>query len=98
MLSPPSRARALLRQASLVFGFFQMAGFNRYKVGGKAVDFLDVLQRLDRGWSPPANQPVATHRRLARPAVKKTRPRFVRHLEEILPYGKVRHVTSCNVM
>ena len=85
-------------QASLVFGFFQMAGFNRYKMGGKAVDFLDVLQRLDRGWSPPANQPVATHRRLARPAVKKTRPRFVRHLEEILPYGKVRHVTSCNVM
>ena len=80
-------------QASLVFGFFQMAGYNRYTIGGKQADFLEVLQRLDRGWSPPANKPIATHRRLTRPAVKRTRPRFVRHLEEILPYGKVRRRT-----
>jgi len=77
-------------QASLVFGFFQMAGYNRYAVNGKEVDFLDVLQRLDRGWSPKA--PVAARRELVRKQVKKTRPRFVDHLSEILPYGKAKRV------
>lgn len=71
-----------------------MAGFNRYKVGGKHVDFLDVLQRLDRGWAPPANKLIAARRELARPPIKTTKPRFVKHLDEIpdLPYGKAKHV------
>jgi len=67
-----------------------MAGYNRYAVNGKEVDFLDVLQRLDRGWSPKA--PVAARRELVRKQVKKTRPRFVDHLSEILPYGKAKRV------
>jgi len=79
-------------QALLVFGFFQMAGYNRYVVNGKQVDFLDVLSRLDRGWSPPKNKPVTAHRKLARPAITKTKPRFVSHLDEILPYGKAKRV------
>lgn len=79
-------------QASLVFGFFQMAGFNRYKVGSKQVDFLEVLQRLDRGWAPAAGKPITARRELARPAIKKTKPRFVDHLDEILPYGKAKRV------
>ena len=39
-------------QAALVFGFFQMVGYNRYQLGGKTVDFIEVLERLDRGWGP----------------------------------------------
>merc|ERR1719230_1105573 len=45
-------------QAALVFGFFQMAGYNRYDISTGAkpqvVDFLDVLERLDKGWTPSA--------------------------------------------
>jgi hypothetical protein len=87
-------------QAALVFGFFQMAGYNRYDISkasakanakakggdGKVVDFLDVLQRLDKGWSPPAQ--VRGTRKLSRPPITKTRPASVDHLSEILPYGK----------
>jgi len=79
-------------QAALVFGFFQMAGYNRYDIGkggsSKVVDFLDVLQKLDKGWSPPAGKAVVGSRKLERPAIAKTRPAFVEHLSEILPYGK----------
>jgi len=66
-----------------------MAGYNRYDIGHKrpqVVDFLDVLQRLDRGWAPA--RPVRPLRKLERPAITKTRPSYVGHLEEILPYGK----------
>lgn len=78
-------------QAALVFGFFQMAGFNRYDVsstGRKAqiVDFVDVLQRLDRGWAPRGV--ISTTRTLWRPMITKTNPSFISHLDEILPYGK----------
>merc|ERR1719460_1228423 len=79
-------------QAELVFGFFQMAGYNRYDVskGSKpqVVDFLDVLQRLDRGWTPHNKRPIISSRKLARPAIVKTRPAYVSHLDQILPYGK----------
>lgn len=68
-----------------------MAGFNRYKLGGKVVDFLEVLQRLDRGWSP-SSKPLLAQRELARPQIKKTKPRFVDDLSEILEYGKAKHV------
>jgi len=77
-------------QAALVFGFFQMAGYNRYAVTRDAtqrVDFLDVLQRLDRGWKPSAQSPVRATRKLERPTITKTRPAYVSHLDEILPYG-----------
>jgi len=77
-------------QAALVFGFFQMAGFNRYSLkpgkSSKEVDFLDVLQRLDRGWAPGGA--VLASRTLWRPTITKTRPSYVDHLDEILPYGK----------
>lgn len=75
----------------MVFGFFQMAGFNRYKTGSSTVDFLDVLQRLDHGWST-GSKPVLASRDISRPAVKKTRPRYVKSLDEILPEGKAKHV------
>jgi len=77
-------------QAALAFGFFQMAGFNRYDIskGKKAqvVSFLDVLQRLDKGWSPAGQ--VQASRSLWRPPITQTRTSFVSHLDEILPYGK----------
>merc|ERR1712087_974074 len=50
------------------------------------VDFLDVLQRLDRGWMPSGS--VNASRTLYRPPITKTRPSFVSHLNKILPYGK----------
>jgi hypothetical protein len=78
-------------QAALVFGFFQMAGYNRYeqKPGAKKrLDFLDVLGKLDRGWAPSAKDAVRASRELARPAITKTRPAYVSHLDEILPYGR----------
>jgi len=79
-------------QALLVFGFFQMAGYNRYDVSGgkkpQIVDFLDVLARLDRGWTPSTKAPIISLRKLARPPITKTRPAYVTHLSEILPYGK----------
>jgi len=79
-------------QAALVFGFFQMAGYNRYNLGnGKTpADFLDVLQRLDRGWSPKSEMPAS--RELTRPTVTQTRPSYVKHLDEILPYGQASSV------
>ncbi len=82
-------------QALLVFGFFQMAGYNRYELGGRRLrpweraapsDFIDVLERLDGGWVPRAS--VRASRTLARPEVGSTRPSHVEHLDEILPYGK----------
>jgi len=77
-------------QAALVFGFFQMGGYNRYIVGGAEWDFLKVLSKLDAGWSP--SSAVKGRRKLQRPVVTKTRPRFVKHLEELLPYGKAKRV------
>merc|ERR1719502_1336848 len=77
-------------QAALAFGFFQMAGYNRYSVGAdesKRVDFLDVLQKLDKGWSPSSKTAVRASRTLYRPVITKTRPAYVSHLSEILPYG-----------
>jgi len=77
-------------QAALAFGFFQMAGYNRYSVGAdesKRIDFLDVLQKLDKGWSPSSKTAVRASRTLYRPVITKTRPAYVSHLSEILPYG-----------
>jgi len=77
-------------QAALAFGFFQMAGYNRYSLTAKRAkppaDFLEVLQRLDRRWAPPSA--TLCSRQLARPAVIETRPAYVSHLDEILPYGQ----------
>lgn len=82
-------------QALLVFGFFQMAGFNRYALGrdaDKRVDFLDVLQRLDKGWSPGQRAAsIRASRKLERPTISKTNPAYVSHLDEILPYGVGSH-------
>jgi hypothetical protein len=79
-------------QAALVFGFFQMAGYNRYDVakGGRpeVVDFLTVLERLDNGWSPGRRKPVTPSRELKRKPITSTRPSYVTHLEQILPYGR----------
>jgi len=79
-------------QAALVFGFFQMVGYNRYALGRNAerrVDFLDVLQRLDKGWKPQKGLTIRASRTLPRKAITKTRPAYVSHLSEILPYGAV---------
>ena len=81
-------------QALLAFGFFQMAGYNRYDLGGKKggkepSDFLDVLSKLDRGWTPPKDgRPIVPTRELARKPITTTRPSYVKHLDEILPYGR----------
>ena len=81
-------------QAALVFGFFQMAGYNRYDISRRSssspqiVDFLDVLQRLDKGWSPPKGRPTRAVRKLDRPVIKQTRPAYVTHLDMVLPYGR----------
>jgi len=80
-------------QAALAFGFFQMAGYNRYDIAApgrspQRVDFLDVLERLDRGWSPSKSFAVRPMRQLARPPITKTRPAYVPHLDAILPYGR----------
>lgn len=79
-------------QAALTFGFFQMAGFNRYALSGRwglgalpAADFLDVYQKLDGGWAPTGA--TAARRTLERPAITATRPSFVSQLTDILPYG-----------
>ncbi|KAH8057019.1 FK506 binding protein [Aureococcus anophagefferens] len=37
------------QQASLFLGFFQMAGFNRYAVGGRTRTYVDLLMELDSG-------------------------------------------------
>jgi len=67
-----------------------MAGYNRYSLTAKRAkppaDFLEVLQRLDRRWAPPSA--TLCSRQLARPAVIETRPAYVSHLDEILPYGQ----------
>ena len=93
-------------QALLVFGFFQMVGYNRYSLnegaaagafssssssGGaspdRRADFLDMLAKLDRGWTPSSRTAVRASRKLGRPPITKTRPAYVSHLDEILPYG-----------
>ena len=71
-----------------------MAGYNRYDLGGKKggkepSDFLDVLSKLDRGWTPPKDgRPIVPTRELARKPITTTRPSYVKHLDEILPYGR----------
>merc|ERR1719311_588273 len=78
-------------QAALAFGFFQMVGYNRYDVGKgnskKVVDFIDILERLDKGWGP--SKTVRASQEKARPAIKTTRPRYAESLDQILPYGPV---------
>jgi len=74
-------------QAALVFGFFQMVGYNRYSVGGKKeIDFVEVLERLDRGWAPSAKGGVQASRTLHRPAITKTRSSIL-PIRDILPTG-----------
>ena len=79
-------------QAALFFGFFQMAGYNRYDISGnpngkpQIVQFLDILEKLDKGWKPP--KMVKGMRELKRKPITKTRPAYVTHLDQILPYGK----------
>ena len=47
------------------------------------------MDRLDKGWAPnPKKGPIIPTRKLGRKAITQTRPSYVRHLEEILPYGK----------
>jgi len=82
-------------QAALVFGFFQMAGYNHYDLSGGAkgkrsqlVDFLSVYEKLDRGWTPSSKRPIRPQRVLPRKPITKTRPAFVPHLDHILPYGR----------
>ena len=46
--------------AAIVFGYFQMIGFNRYRIDdntGEPVttDFITILERLDAGWVPEAS-------------------------------------------
>jgi len=73
-------------QAALVFGFFQMVGYNRYQLGGKTVDFIEVLERLDRGWGPSSKEPVHVSRTLWRPPIKNPRATYLSS-REILPVG-----------
>jgi len=72
-------------QAAMVFGFFQMVGFNRYTLpepDGKQ-DFLYVLEKLDAGWKTESS--VHSSRELQRPKKDKPRATKVEHLSEILP-------------
>ena len=54
----------------LVFGFFQMAGYNRYTFGGKTVDFIEVLERLDEELEIQAREPREQRHRVAHDAVE----------------------------
>ena len=85
-------------QAALAFGFFQMVGYNRYDVGKgnskKVVDFIDILQRLDKGWGP--SKTVRASQEKARPAIKTTRPRYAESLDQILPYGPDKAGLECD--
>jgi hypothetical protein len=92
--------------ASIAFGFFQMAGFNRYQTAKSTldaagleleppVDYIEVLQRLERGWAPPdalslvegpmERGAVAASRELARKGWRhnETKPTTLK-IEEIL--------------
>jgi hypothetical protein len=70
-------------QAALVFGFFQMSGFNRYEMDGGRSDFVEILEKLDAGWSPAGS--VNTSRTLIRPEQEDLRETKIDHLKEILP-------------
>jgi hypothetical protein len=63
-------------QASVVFGFYQMAGFNRYilgdSYGSKPVDYITVLEALDAGYSPGKAHSVSVSRNLNRRAWSRT--------------------------
>ena len=79
-------------QAALTFGFFQLAGFNRYTLpcrwgvcAQSGADFLDVYTKLEGGWAPTGA--TAARRTLERPAVTTTNPSYVSGLADILPYG-----------
>ena len=84
-------------QAALAFSFFQMIGYNQYDVGRRATryaDFIEIIQRLDRGWSPLRS--VRARHEKTRPKVKVTRPRYVESLDRILPYGHRKAGLECD--
>jgi len=86
---PPNIAKEWLKmewreQAAMVFGFFQMVGFNRYTIPDGKVDFLDVLTRLDAGWEIESGSMKAS-RELQRPKITDPRPIKVENLSQILP-------------
>ena len=84
-------------QAALAFGFFQMVGYNRYDVGKRGaqyVDFIEILQRLDKGWGP--SRAVRARQEKARPEIKATRPRYAESLDQILPYGPDKAGLECD--
>jgi hypothetical protein len=78
-------------QAAMVFGFFQMVGFNRYNVAGETnelisgeVDFLEVLTQLDAGWQMASDSTVKATRQLKRPEI--VAPRVTKSsIRNILP-------------
>jgi hypothetical protein len=77
-------------QASVVFGFYQMAGYNRYILGGsygsEPVDYVTVLEALDSGYSPAEGHSVTVSRNLNRRAWSRAdlKETNITHLSDIL--------------
>jgi hypothetical protein len=77
-------------QASVVFGFYQMAGYNRYVLGGsygsEVVDYITVLEALDAGYAPPKDHRVSASRNVTRRAWSKDdlKDTNITHLSDIL--------------
>lgn len=73
-----------------MFGFYQMAGYNRYILGGSygsdPVDYITVLEALDAGYAPAEGHSVSTSRNLTRKswARAELKPTNISALSEIL--------------
>ena len=66
-------------------------GYNRYQLGGKTVDFIEVLERLDRGWGPSPKEAVQVSRTLWRPPIHNPRATYLSS-REILPDSFVKKI------
>jgi hypothetical protein len=73
--------------ATIAFGFFQMAGYNRYVdtvANSNKLDFLSVLEKLENGWQP--NGPIVASRSMERKHWKKNETRTTKlPIDKILP-------------
>lgn len=77
-------------QSSVVHGFMQMAGFNRYREklsSEKSIDFVELLEKIDTGYSSSGTMVASRTTIRTRPSPAEIKPTNITHLEQILPYG-----------
>jgi hypothetical protein len=73
-------------QSTIVHGFMQMVGFNRYsEESGNSFDYIDLLEKIGDGWS--MSGALATSRTLDREPVIDPKPTNV-SIYDILEYGE----------